>query len=205
MAKGGDGGAGQARADEQARQERIRAGTARIDDIFSQNFNDASYGARKQSYLDYATPQLEDQYAKAQKELVYALDRGGNLDSSTRAQKLGELEQLYGTNKQAVADQGLAYETQARTAVEDARADLIRTLNSTGDADGAANSAISRSGALSQPDAYSPLGQLFTDFTAKLGTQAALERASALSGGAIQPRFTTGLFGGSKTAVKTTP
>jgi hypothetical protein len=114
------------------------------------------------------------------------------LDSSARGEKLGDLQKLYDTQKQAVADKALSYETSARNSVEDARANLIQTLNATGDAEGAANSALARSQALSQPDAYSPLGQLFTDFTNGLGIQAAQERSYAAGG--AKPLYNTGLF-----------
>lgn len=198
---GGDGGAAQARADEQARQAQIREGTARINETFDSQFNDDFYGGRKNAFLAYATPQLEDQYAKARRELVFALDRGGTLDSSIRANKEAELKKLYDTNTRAVADQALGYGNKARDSVESARADLINTLNATGDSAGAVNSAMSRAKALSAPDTYSPLGQLFTTFTGALGTQAALEKAAALGGPA--PRYNTGLFGASPNAVKT--
>jgi hypothetical protein len=196
--KGGDDGqAAQARADEMQRQERIRSGTQRVDDIFKQNFNDDFYANRQKSFLDYATPQLEDQYGTARKQLTFALDRAGTSDSSIRAQKEGELQKLYDSKKQAVADQALSYKSQAQGSVEDARSNLVSMLNATGDAEGAANSAISRSQALSTPPTYSALGSLFTDFTSALGTQAAAERATAMSGpnGAYKSPYNTGLFG----------
>jgi hypothetical protein len=56
-------------------------------------------------------------------------------------------------NKQQVKDWTLAYQTEARTSVEDARQDLIRTLSAIGDADGAAKSAVSRASALSKQQA----------------------------------------------------
>lgn len=197
-----DGGneAAMARQDEQQRQQRIREGTTRINGIFDgadgkPGFNDEFFAGRRQAYMDYATPQIEDQYDKAQRALTFDLARSGTLDSSIRASKFGELAKLYGTQKQQAADQALAHETQARTAVEDSRANLIATLNATGDAEGAANSAIARSAALSQPSQFSPLTNLFADFTGALGTQAAQERAAALSGGAYKPKYNTGIFG----------
>lgn len=200
-----DGGneAGQARQDEADRQARIRSGTERVNKIFSGdgkgirgNFTPDFFKARRNSYTNYAKPQLNDQYGKAQKELTFALARSGNLDSSVRGEKLGELQKLYDLNKQKIADEALAHETQTRTSVEDARANLIATLNATGDAQGAANAALTRASALSKPAAYSPLSQLFADFTAGLGTQAAMERAEALSDGGYKARYNTGLFGG---------
>jgi hypothetical protein len=183
MKKGGDGGAGQARADEAARQARIRAGTDSINNTFNSQFTDDYFNSRQQSYLDYATPQLNDQYTDARKQLVFALDRAGLMDSSVRAQREAELQKLYDTNRQQVADKALGYGTQSRNAVEDARSNLISTLTATADADGAAKSAINRAQALSQPDTYSPLGQLFTTFTGTLADQAALEKARSLSSG----------------------
>lgn len=161
----------------------------------SDGFTDDYYASQRQAYSDYATPQLQDQYSDAQKELTYSLARGGNLNSSTRATKAADLQQLYDLNAQKVADDALSYETTARTSVEDARANLITTLNATGDAEQAASSALARSTALSQPTAYSPLSQLFTDFTGTLGIQAAAEKAAAASGGSYSPTYNTGLFG----------
>ncbi|MCY0148306.1 hypothetical protein OEG84_11440 [Hoeflea sp. G2-23] len=198
--KSGGNEAALARADEQARQEKIREGTTRVNDIFGQNFNDDFFKGRRDAFLDYNTPQLENQYNDAQKQLTFSLARGGNLNSSARGEQLGKLQTLYDTNKQSIADQALQQENQARTAVEDARSNLVTTLNATGDAEGAANSALTRASALSQPGTYSPLGQLFVDFTSGLGTQAAAERSYAAGG--PKPTYNTGLFGGGKVVTR---
>lgn len=193
--KSGGGEAAQARADEEARQARIRAGTTNINSTFDSQFTDDYYKQRRNAYTNYATPQLEDQYADAQKQLTYALARGGLLDSSIRGSKLGELQQQYALQNQDIADKALASETDARNAVEDSRANLISTLNATGDAEQAASTAISRASALSQPAAYSPLASLFADFTDALGTQAALSKANSYAGsGTGATNYTTGLF-----------
>lgn len=201
---GGKGGGGneaaQARFDELVRQNKVRAGTNSINDTFNTKFNDDFFNKRRQTYIDYATPQVDEQYQDANKQLTFALDRSGNLNSSTRGEKAGQLQKLYDTNKQKIGDDALTFETQARSSVEDARSNLITMVNATGDEQGAANAAIARSTALSQSPAYSPLTQLFTDFTAGLGTQAALEKSFAAGGPA--PRYATGLFGPSKNAVK---
>lgn len=164
-------------------------------------FGDDFFGKRRQAYIDYASPQLEDQFGDANKELTFSLDRSGLLNSSVRGEKSAELTKLFDINKQKVADDALSYETQARNSVEDARAGLISTLNATGDAEGAANAAIARATALSQPTAFSPISNLFADFTAGLGSQAAIERANAQQLAAGNPgvgRYNTGLFGNTK-------
>ena len=72
-------------------------------------FNDDFFNGRKQAYMDYADPQLEDQYGDANKQLTFSLARSGLLDSSARGEKLGDLQKLYDTQKQAVADKALSY------------------------------------------------------------------------------------------------
>lgn len=194
--------AAEQRAREEARQAQIRQGTQSIDDIFGRNFNDGFYNGRKQSFIDYASPQLEDQYGDARKALTFSLDRGGVLDSSIRADKFGELEKLYAQNRQQIGDQALSYEGEARNNVENARAGLLQMLNSSADASGVANQALSRAQALSAPQAYSPLSQLFATFTSGLGQQAAQERAEAMSGGLYKAKLNTGLFANNPNAVK---
>lgn len=249
--KGGSKVAEQTRADELARQKRIREGTARINAIFDGGtyvsdpvasdatydpsktyyksdgsvwtsptgssgtfadviasakgkstwgdavknglytsvnttpgqFGDDFFAQRQQSYLDYAKPQINDQYSDAQKELTFALARGGKLSSSTQAAKGADLQKMFDLQTQKATDDALNYSTQARTGVEDARANLITTLNATGDADQAVTSALARAQALSQPAAYSPLTDLFSSYVDALGAYSAAEKARSYGWG----------------------
>jgi len=66
---GGDGGAAdearrqraEAEQRERERQARISAGNAAINDTFSK-FDDNFYSGRRNAYIDFATPQLQDEY-----------------------------------------------------------------------------------------------------------------------------------------------
>lgn len=191
--KSGGGEAALARQDELDRQTRIREGTQRVNSIFDRQFNDGYFNEQRDAYVNYATPQLDDQRGEANKELIFAMDRGGQLDGSARASLAGELQKKYNLQRQKIQDDALNFRTSAMTNVEDARSNLVATLNATGDAQGAANSALSRAAALSQPAAYNPISNLFADFTGTLGTQAAAERAYSYGGPA--PTYTTGWFG----------
>lgn len=191
-----------ARAEEAARQQRIREGTTSINSTFGNQFNDQFFTDRATAYSDFARPQLDDQMRKAREQLTFALARNGTLDSSVRSQQFGELQKEYDTNLQDVAGKAQSYATDARTNVEKARQNLITTLQATGDAQGATQGALAQASILSQPQAYSPLSQLFTDFTAGLAQQAAIERAEAYTGGAIKARYNTGLFAPKSNAVK---
>lgn len=191
--------AAQARADEVARQGNIREGTNSINSTFDSQFTDDFYKGLQQKSLDYYLPQVDQQYKDAQKQLTFSLARGGNMDSSTRAEQQGKLQQLYDTNKQSIADQSASYANTAKNNVESARADLISALNSTGDASGAASSAINRATVLSQPAPFSPITDMFATFAGNLGTQAQIERNAALAG--TRPTHNTGLFGNKNSVV----
>jgi hypothetical protein len=199
MAKKSSGGssgqeAAMARQAEADRQDKIRKGTRKVDQIFGDQFTDDFFTGRQNAFNEYAAPQLEDQFGDAKRQLTFALARNGTLDSTIRATKEADLQKEYDNNARAVSDKALAYGNEARGNVESSRADLIKMLNSTGDVQGSVNSALSRANTLSAPDAFSPLGPMFANFTAGLAQQAALERASHYSGGAVKPYFNTGLF-----------
>ncbi|GLO68643.1 hypothetical protein MACH17_01600 [Phaeobacter inhibens] len=126
------------------------------------------------------------------------------MEGSARAQKTSELSKLYDLESQNLADKALEHENKSRTNVENARADLVSTLNATGDASGAANSAIARSAALSQPAAYSPLADLFTSYTSALGTSAAAERARSYGWGSNKQVGSPSWYGTPSSAVSVT-
>jgi hypothetical protein len=180
-----------AREAEQKRQAEIRLGTRQIDRRFEQ-FDEDFFKGRETAFTDFAMPQLDDQREDAGDDLSFFLARSGLADSNVRADKGSELEKLFELERQGIVDQGRQAGTEARDAVEGARTDLVSLLQTTGDARGAAEAAQARAASLSRTPAYSPVGQLFTDFTAGLGTQAQFERAAAYGG--PKPRYDTGLF-----------
>jgi hypothetical protein len=183
----------QARRAEDERQSEIRSGTNKTNYIFDKQFDPAFFAKQSKAYTDYATPQLEDQYKDTGEALTYDLARRGLTDSSVRGEKTADLTKLYTLSKQDITGKAREFSTDAKNRVEDARADVIGQLQATGDAKGAASSALARADALSKPPAYSPLENLFVDFTDALGTQAGLERAYA-AGSPMRPRYNLGLY-----------
>lgn len=203
MAGGGGNeiGSGQ-REDEAARQARIREGIGRINQTFDGQFNEPFFQGRRAAYSEYATPQLQREYGDAQRELAFYLARSGLGDSSVRASKEADLTRMFDRRATEVADKANDYERTARNAVEDSRGALISQVNATGDADQAARDANARAVALSKPENFDPVTNLFSDFVDTLGKQAASERAEAASGGAYRANFNTGLFGPNRGATR---
>lgn len=190
-----------ARAEEEARQARIRAGTSSIASTFSQ-FDDEFYDARRKAYTDFARPQLDEQANEAREQSIFALARNGTMNGTARIEQTADIDKTYADNLQDIESRGLDFASQARNSVEGARADLVSALQVTGDNAGAANAALTRAQSLATPEPYSPLGQLFQDGTAAFAQQAALEKAYT-AGYGQKPRYSTGLFGSPRSAVTT--
>lgn len=196
MCFGGGGGdskiAKQQRADEEARQARIKAGMSSIDKAFK-GFNTAFYNKRATDYRNYAMPEVDRQAGHEGKQLVYALARTGNLDSSAAIDKNAELIQEQNKQRIAVANQGVDSANNLRSQVENTRGNVVAELNATGDSSAASASALRAVQNLHQPAGFSPLGQLFASFAnsvANIGSRAGNGYQGFAGGGGA------GLFGG---------
>lgn len=150
-------------------------------------FDDDFYNSRATAYDNYALPQVDEQYAEAQKQLEYALARNGRLDSSTAVEQRAKLLDKYNQQKTATTDKGLQYANQARSSVEGSRSDLVALNSNLANPTQVAAEAQSRLAGLQAMPAFDPLGPLFTNAGESLGTQADLERRSSA-------RYNTGLF-----------
>lgn len=173
---GGDGGAAEAqRAREAERQANIRLGAESINSAFS-SFNDEFYNTRETDYLDYALPQLDEQYEDARSELILSLARNGRLQSSVRGDKIAELQKKYDLQRQAIQSQATGFANDARSSVANSRANLISQNNAIADPSQVGSLAASSAQALQASPTFSPLGTVFQNVTAGLATQADLER-----------------------------
>jgi hypothetical protein len=189
---GGDDG--QQRAAEARRENAIADSQGAIMNLFGSEFTPDFYDQRRQAYLSYAKPQLRDQYADARKQLVFSLDRAGNLASTARTTQEAQLAKLYDQNNRSISDSALGYENDARNNVANAESNLLNGVAQTGNVSGSIAAANNQAVNLSQPDIYQPLTQLFSTFTNGLQNQAAQEQLAAATNYAYKPAFNTGLF-----------
>jgi hypothetical protein len=158
-----------ARREEEARKAKVEAGTARINDIFSQ-FGDEFYKKRYDAYMNYYTPQLADQFGDAQKNLTFALANAGTLNSTVAADKQAELQKAYDAQRASIVSQAEADRSQAQTDTQSRKSALISQLNTTADADAAANSALAQSKIVaSSAPQYDTLGNVFAGLAEGVG------------------------------------
>lgn len=181
-----------ARAREEERQGRVRAGTAKIDESFA-GFDDGYYGQRRQSFMDFYNPQLEDQYTKAQKDLTFALAEAGLLNSSIAGEKRGDLLKAYDTQRASLVSRADSDVNALKGRVQGEKSALVSQLNATGDAERASNEALSRTAAIyNEKPEYSPLGDLFGGIGQGIGAIAARRNEDAIyeAAGIRNPRRT---------------
>ena len=204
MCFGGGGGANKIaqaqRADEVARTDRVKAGMGSIDSIFS-GFNDGFFKKRADDYSAYAMPEVDSQAGINHRNLIYALSRTGNLDSSAAIDKNAELVDEENKQRIGVANAGLDQSNQLRNQVENTRGNVVAGLNATGDNSAASAAGLRASQALNQPAGFSPLGNLFASFASSLGDigSRAGNGYSGFAGGASPSLFASG--GGSQRVV----
>lgn len=190
MAK--DGGASKearrAREAEDARERRIKMGTSDIRTRFGGAFDDKYYAGLEKDVKDFYTPQLQSQYEKGRMQLKYALARSGMLgasdvlgDSPVRASSIqtrreAEMAKQMALAGQTIEQRAIGMSNQRRQDVANAEQVALQQLHASADPAAAAAQAQNLIEINSKNPEFSPLGQVFTDFTAGLATQGDLER-----------------------------
>lgn len=156
------------RADDEARKARIKDGMGQIDGIFGK-FDDNFFNERAKAYSAYATPQLDRQLQDQKKNLIFALSRTGNLNSSAANEMNGKLVYDGDVARTGIANEGLNQANALRGQVENTRGNVVAELNATGDSTAAAQAALRNSVNLNTPQGYSPLGNMFANFAQTVG------------------------------------
>ena len=159
-----------ARVKEAEREQRIVAGTEAINEQFS-IFDDTFYSDRKDKYLDFYQPQLDDQFGKAKDDLTFSLARAGTLNSSMAGQKQADLLKSYGTESAGLLSQAEGEISSQKSRLQSEKSALTSQLNATGNADQVSNEALSRSQNLfTEQPTYGTLGNLFSGVANGIGS-----------------------------------
>lgn len=181
------------RADELAFNKRVKEGTEKVNKAF-ERFDDSFFSGVQDSYRDFARPQLDEQLSTARNDLRYHLARNGLSDSTAWNKGVADLSTQFSRGMQDIASRGSEVAARQRAGLEDARSDLLRGLQASGDADLAIKQANARASIIAQPETFSPLTEIIKAGSAQLGNQLAAEKA-AMDYGGRQPTFWTGAYG----------
>jgi hypothetical protein len=160
----------QAKLDKQEadKQARIKAGQAKIDDIFQQ-FSPDFFNQYQNDYADAQTGDLNYQYGKAKDKLTAALAGRGTLESTVGASKLADLERQNTETLGNIGNDAVNAANDFRGKVENQKSDLYALNQSTADPDSIAARATGEATALVPPKPTSTLGDIFSGVLGSLG------------------------------------
>jgi hypothetical protein len=134
-------------------------------------FDDAFYNDYKQKVLDYYQPDEQRQYDAAQRDLTYSLARAGTLQSSTAADKQGELAYNDALQKANIVANANTQEGNLKSQIQSNKQSLINQLYSTEDPTLTANLAESSAAASRLQDPMlTPAAALFTPALTTVGS-----------------------------------
>jgi hypothetical protein len=134
-------------------------------------FDDAFYDAYKQKVLDYYQPDEQRQYDEAQRDLTYSLARAGTLQSSTAADKQGELAYNDALQKANIVANANTQEGNLKSQIQSNKQALINQLYATEDPTLTANLAESSAAASRLQDPMlTPAAALFTPALTTVGS-----------------------------------
>lgn len=139
-------------------------------------FGDDFFNNLEQEYNAYYMPQFDRQAMDAARANRIGLARSGNLSGSVGARMTGRLAEDTERERRRIIDEGVKYSSGQRKSVEDTRGRLINQLESGAGVENVAAQANAQANAMTAPPAFSPLGDLFKNYTA------AVTNASAASG-----------------------
>lgn len=177
-----------ARAEEEARQARIRAGESNIDAAFGQAFSPDYYSGYQKAYEGASIPELDDQLRRAREKLTLSLSRSGNLTSSAGARLFGDLRERDLSERAAIRDRAMSAVNNLKGQVENERTQLYNLNRASADPSKAATMAASAIQPLQGGPQISPLGDVFASLLNSANTGLMMEATGRY------PGFKTGLF-----------
>lgn len=173
---GSSAAAQQQRAEAQARQAQIKKGTESIEKTFG-GFNDSYFDGTKRDYLNFALPQVHDQFKSAHGDTLFNLARSGRINTASGANKLADLHKTRDMQLGNITGQAHDFANEHRQRVNNEKRSLISALNASGDASQASSLAAQSAGALANAPTPNTIGNLFANFTALGAIDADAKRA----------------------------
>lgn len=175
MGGGGDKSVALQRRNEQMendRQARIRAGAGQIDEAFKK-FDEPFYADFQDRFLDFYTPQIDQQLGDARSKITTNLVDRGMLESTTGLRSLGRLQDADNVQRTTLANQAVDQSNALKGQVENEKADLFALNEASADPERIGPLVSGAATAFAAPQSFSPLEDIFasvirsaTDFQA---------------------------------------
>lgn len=130
---------------------------------YYQGFQPNFYQNYANSYVNYAMPQLGQQYQQAGNALQLGLANKGLLGSSAAKTENQALQQSYGQQQQGIADTSQNLAQQLRSQVNQSYQNAVAQLYNTANPANAQQSALAAAAQFTAPSAFAPLANGFAN------------------------------------------
>ena len=176
---------------EKEKQDRLTKGRAEVDKAFA-GYTPEFYAKREKAYLDYALPQEGQQFRDAQKQLTYSLSNRGVRNSTIAQTDWSKLFRTHAGAQQSIANTAVDQANALKEKVESGRQGVLDTLYQSADPGQARSKAISVASSFQNPNAFAPLGNMFSNLTNQWVTNQLLQsyqKGAAYAGGNSTPTY----------------
>lgn len=136
-----------------------------------EGFQEPFFEKRAQDYVNFALPQLGQQYRSTRDAITFGLANRGLSESSSANKAKSDLELETAKNRQQIADTGLAQANQLRQDIEASRAEATRQLYQSADPAQALQSAVKSAIGFGRPSTFQPIANMFTNLAQQYATQ----------------------------------
>jgi hypothetical protein len=143
--------------------------------------------AIEESYLGFATPEIERQTQDAREQVTKQLARRGMLESSVAAEKEGDIQRQRSEALARAAQRAAELRAGRAGELEKSRANIISQLEASANAPAAAQAAINAAQVAQGTQEFEPLGQVF-DVALSTGADVLRKRSEPFSSPTIFER-----------------
>lgn len=143
-------------------------------------FNNQFYQNAQNAYVNYAMPQLGQQYKQAGDSLAFGYANRGLGQSTARQSAQNTLDTTYGQGQQNIVDTGINNANNLRTQVENSRETALNQLYQTANPGQSQQTALNLAQQVTAPSAYAPLGNAFSNILSSLAVQQAYNNTPQL-------------------------
>lgn len=129
-------------------------------------FGDDYFSGMEKDYLDYYMPQFDRQAKDADRSLRIGLAKTGNIGSTYGAGKIADLAGDKESQRRRIVEESMKYSSGQRKSLEDTRGNLLGQLEAGAGVENVAGQAAAQARSMTAPPAFSPLADLFKNYTA---------------------------------------
>ncbi len=150
-----------ARREEQERQARIREGSQRVNSVFDATFTNQFFDQAARDALALSLPEIDRQYANADRKVNLGLESRGIRESSAGARQLADLFRSNLDARAGAANDAQSFANSLRSNVEQQRQQLLAQNLAAADPSQAASLATSAASAIQPTPPRSTFGDIF--------------------------------------------